>query len=103
LPNTGGVVLGTARAGMTQQKIKEGSFLALGLCPKPRDLSLWGQNGWPYNESTGAEDRATQRCDPSADSSAGMAEAAAAASRNPNRQTITFFYLKFVLKFGFPF
>ena len=52
------------------------ALLNWGLCPKPRNLPLSGQNGCfgsIYNEAPG-EDRAPQECDPSADSSAGMAE-----------------------------
>jgi hypothetical protein len=41
--------------------------------PHPRDLTLYGQNGWLYNHCTRAEDRATQGCDPSAASRAGKA------------------------------
>src|SRR6266571_2836738 len=41
--------------------------------PDPRDFSLYRQNGWRYNQCTGAEDRALQRWNPSADSRAGMA------------------------------
>src|SRR5271157_2645699 len=61
----------------------EGTFSELGaLPPIPRDLSLWGQNVGKYNARTGAEDRATQGCDPSAVSSAGMAGAAPAAPKS---------------------
>ena len=41
--------------------------------PNPWDLTLSGQNGWPYTEGTRTEDKAPQGCDLSADSSAGMA------------------------------
>src|SRR5216683_3896482 len=61
----------------------EGTFSELGaLPPIPRDLSLWGQNVRTYNAHTGAEGRATQGCDPSAVSSAGMAGAASAAPKS---------------------
>lgn len=40
--------------------------------PNPRDFSLSRQNDQSYNQSAGAEDRAPQRCDPSAASSAEM-------------------------------
>jgi hypothetical protein len=43
------------------------------LSPNPWDLSLSGQNGWPYTEGTRTEDKAPQGCDLSAASSAGMA------------------------------
>src|SRR5216683_4411174 len=69
----------------------EGTFFELGaLPPVPRDLSLWGQNVGKYNARTGAEDRATQGCDPSAVSSAGMAGAASAAPKSqPKRHAET--------------
>jgi len=43
------------------------------LSPNPWDLALWGQNVWFKLRDTRTEDRAPQGCDPSADSSAGMA------------------------------
>ena len=42
------------------------------LSPNPWDLSLSGQNVWPYTRDTRTEDKAPQGCDLSADLSAGM-------------------------------
>ncbi len=46
------------------------------LPPNPRDLPLYRQNGWRYNQRTWAEDRALQGWTPSADPRAGMDGAA---------------------------
>ena len=43
------------------------------LSPNPWDLTLSGQNGWPYTGDTRTEDKAPQGCDLSAGSGAGMA------------------------------
>jgi len=51
----------------------EGNGCKMGaLPPNPRDFSLSRRNGESYNRSAGAEDRAPQRCDLSAGSSAEM-------------------------------
>jgi hypothetical protein len=59
---------------MTKSIRKKRSVELGALPPNPRNLSLSGQNGcfwFDYNRGTCAEDRAPQKCDPSADSSAG--------------------------------
>src|ERR1700688_3996191 len=53
------------------------------LSPNPWDLTLSGQNGWPYTEGTRTEDKAPQGCDLSTASSAGMAVGGVRAERNP--------------------
>src|SRR5688572_21694729 len=65
-----------------RRTIRKEALLKMGLRPKPRGLTLCGQNSLDYNECTRAEDRATQRCDPSAGSSAGMAGAVSAAPQH---------------------
>ena len=52
--------------------------------PNPWDLSLSGQNGWPYTGSTRTEDKAPQGCDLSAASSAGMGAGGLDAEAAPN-------------------
>jgi len=65
------------------ESIRKKSIVELGaLPPNPRNLALSGQNGcWGSTtiEALEREGRAPQECDPSADSSAGMAGAASAA------------------------
>jgi hypothetical protein len=55
------------------------------LSPNPWDLSLSGQNGWPYTEGTRTEDKAPQGCDLSAASSAGMAGGGVDPDAPPNQ------------------
>jgi hypothetical protein len=75
---------GAAKTNQEQELIDSGTP-----SPNPWDLSLSGQNVWPYNGDTRTEDKAPQGCDPSAASSAGMAsdgfklEAVANSNLNP--------------------
>jgi hypothetical protein len=65
---------GTKLSPMSEQSIRNRALLKSGtLSPNPWNLTLSGQNGWPYTGGTRTEDRAPQGCDPSAASSAGMA------------------------------
>src|SRR5580658_6290970 len=59
---------------MLSRSTGKGALLKSGtLSPNPWDLTLSGQNGWPYTGDTRTEDKAPQGCDLSAASSAGMA------------------------------
>jgi hypothetical protein len=74
------------------------------LSPNPWDLSLSGQNGWPYTEGTRTEDKAPQGCDLSAASSAGMAvggvDATPLQTNIQTRRTLTYCGHKMVLTTG---
>ena len=63
------------------------------LSPNPWDLTLSGQNDWPYSESTRTEDKAPQGCDLSAAAGAGMAtggsEAGAAQNSKPDPLSVS--------------
>lgn len=62
------------RVPVQSRSIRKGAILNSGsLSPNPWDLTLSGQNGWPYNEGTRTEDKAPQGCDLSADSGTGTA------------------------------
>jgi hypothetical protein len=68
---------GTSIMAMAATALRNAALLDSGTpSPNPWDLSLSGQNVWSKLEGTRTEDRAPQRCDPSADSRAGMAGAA---------------------------
>ena len=62
--------------------------------PRPRDLALCSRNSSAYNECARAEDKATQGCDLSADSSAETA----GRLRPPQNPTDKFTY-RFLYKF----
>ncbi len=72
--------------------------------PNPWDLTLSGQNGWPYTEGTRTEDKAPQGCDLSAGSSAGMAtggsDVEAALNSNSDPSNLTYCGPKLVLTKG---
>src|SRR5450755_1161704 len=70
-----------------EQSIRKESLIDSGtLSPNPWDLSLSGQNRMFYTERHWTEDRAPQGCDPSADSSAGIAQGDGQRGR-PNART----------------
>jgi len=91
---------------MDEQSIRKGALLKSGTpSPNPWDLTPSGQNGWHYNEGTRTEDKAPQGCDLSADSSAGMAGAAAMLRPPQNmqiqtRQRLTYCRPNLVLTMG---
>ena len=71
---------------MTGRSKRKTALLNSGtLSPNPWDLSLSGQNGWPYTEGTRTEDKAPQGCDLSAASSAGMAVGGVDPDAAPNQ------------------
>ena len=71
---------------MTGRSKRKTALLNSGtLSPNPWDLSLSGQNGWPYTEGTRTEDKAPQGCDLSAASSAGMAAGGVDPDAAPNQ------------------
>jgi hypothetical protein len=58
---------------MTRQSTRKRALSNSGTpSPNPWDLSLSGQNGWPYTGDTRTEDKAPQGCDLSAASGAEM-------------------------------
>lgn len=62
---------------MSRQLKKHTALVNSGtLSPNPWDLTLSGQNGWPYTEGARTEDKAPQGCDLSAAAGAGTARAA---------------------------
>src|SRR5450631_2700121 len=70
-----------------EQSIRKESLIDSGtLSPNPWDLSVSGQNRMFYTERHWTEDRAPQGCDPSADSSAGIAQGDGQRGR-PNART----------------
>ena len=72
---------------MHEQSIRNGALPKSGtLSPNPWDLTLSGQNVWPYTGDARTEDKAPQGCDLSAGSGAGMARAAAMLRSPQNTQ-----------------
>jgi hypothetical protein len=70
---------------MARPAKRNGALLNSGtLSPNPWDLSLSGQNVWPYTGDTRTEDKAPQGCDLSADLSAGMLMGGCHAQGRPN-------------------
>ena len=91
---------------MTGQSIRKGALLNSGtLSPNPWDLTLSGQNVWPYTGGTRTEDKAPRGCDLRAGSAAGMARAAAMLrppqnTKIPTRPRLTYCGPKMVLTEG---
>ena len=90
---------------MAEQSGKDALLKSGTLSPNPWDLTLSGQNGWPYTGDTRTEDKAPQGCDLSAGSGAGMATGGfdAEAAHNtqiPTRPRLTYCGLNLVLTKG---
>ena len=74
---------------MTGQATRNEALLNSGTpSPNPWDLTLSRQNVWNYTGGTRTEDRATQGCDLSAASSAGMARDGFDAEAAPNHNSV---------------